>query len=139
MFTVLKTVTMKNVWKTSMFILLLNIVATATSAQNETATIIPKATAIIETPVAAPAGKPMIITLHNASEKSMAVFAGPKEELKEPKVKVVGGLSNNILYLKENDAVCLLTVDKRPAACTIIKAGVSTVEVNVSGNAISSK
>jgi len=130
---------MKDVIKDSLTILSLILIFGSISAQNETATIIPKARAIIETPVAAPSGKPMIITLHNASEKSVAIFAGPKEEIKEPKINVVGGSSKNILYLKENDAVCLMTVDKRPSACTIIKAGVNIVEINVSANAITSK
>ena len=129
---------MNNVQKVSLFVFMLSITYATGFAQNAN-TVIPKATAILETPMAAPAGKPVIITLHNTSEKSMAIFAGPKDELKDPKIKPVGGLSTNILYLKENDAVCLMTVDKRPSACTIIKPGVTTVEINVSGNAISGK
>ena len=75
----------------------------------------------------------------NAAEKSVPVFAGPKEEIKDPKITVVGGLSLNKLYLKENDAVCLMTIDKRPIACTVIKPGMTFVEVNTSANSISSK
>ncbi len=132
---------MKNVLKLSALALTFNLIGSTAFAQNETATIYPKATAMEEAPTApaATGNKPVIITLRNAAEKSVAVYAGPKEGLKEPKVNVVGGLSKNILYLNENDAVCLLTVDKRPSACTIIKPGISTVEINLSANAISSK
>lgn len=118
---------------------------TTVHAQNEVAVNVPKATAIVENPStpAAPAantaGKEITIVLRNGAEKSVAVFAGPKDQLKEPKITVVGGLSKNNLYLKENDAVCLMTVDKRPVACTIIKPGVTTVEVNASANGITSK
>jgi hypothetical protein len=142
MFTVIKTVTMKNVLKATLLACILTTTGSIAFAQNETAVLVPKATAMIETPTApapAPAGKAVIITLHNAAEKSVAVFAGHKEDLKEPKITVVGGSSRNVLYLTENDAVCLMTVDKRPAACTIIKPGMSTVEVNVSANGISGK
>ncbi len=130
---------MKNPFKAMMIILVTAVTTVPVFAQNETATIVPKARAIIETPIAPPANKPAVITLRNAAEKSVAIFAGPKEEIKEPKITVVGGLSRNTLYLRENDAVCLMTVDKRPMACTIIKPGVTSVEVNVSANGISSK
>ena len=130
---------MKNVLNLCLCFLLMNIAGGTVSAQNETAAYIPKAKAVIETPIAPSSSKPMIITLQNLAEKSVAVFAGPKEGIKDPKVNVIGGLSKNIIYLKENDAVCLMTVDKRPIACTLIKPGVTQVEVNVSANAISSK
>lgn len=131
---------MKNALKVTLFACISTTTSSITFAQNETAALVNKATAVIETPSApTPAGKAVIITLHNAAEKSVAVFAGHKEDLKEPKITVVGGSSRNILYLTENDAVCLMTVDKRPAACTIIKPGMSTVEVNVSANGISGK
>lgn len=131
---------MKNVLKATLLACILITTSSIAFAQNETAALVTKATAVIETPTApTPAGKPVMITLHNAAEKSVAVFAGHKEDLKEPKSIVVGGSSRNILYLTENDAVCLMTVDKRPAACTIIKPGMSTVEVNVSANGISGK
>lgn len=135
----LKSRIMKNIIKVSLLVLVTMTTGSAAVAQNETATIVPSARTITETPVAPPVNKPAIIMLRNAAEKSVAIFAGPKEEIKEPKIIVVGGLSKNTLYLKENDAVCLMTVDKRPVACTIIKPGVTTVEVNVSANAISSK
>jgi hypothetical protein len=132
---------MKNVFKTFFCFCLISsgFVANAQTTGN---VVVPRpATAMLETP-AQPANvnaKEVTVTLRNNAEKSVAVFAGPKENLKEPKVLVAGGLSKNTLYLKELDAVCLMTVDKRPLACTIIKPGVTTVEVNTSANAISSK
>lgn len=133
---------MKKVLKAMSCVMMLTLFATVASAQNEVAVNVHKATAIVETPTAPAANtasKEVTIVLRNGAEKSVAVFAGPKDQLKEPKITVVGGLSKNNLYLKENDAVCLMTVDKRPVACTIIKPGVTTVEVNASANGITSK
>lgn len=133
---------MKKVLKAMSCVMMLTLFVTIASAQNEVAVNVPKATAIVENPTAPAANtasKEVTIVLRNGAEKSVAVFAGPKDQLKEPKITVVGGLSKNNLYLKENDAVCLMTVDKRPVACTIIKPGVTTVEVNASANGITSK
>ncbi|HRG89788.1 MAG TPA: hypothetical protein PLW44_12260 [Chitinophagales bacterium] len=133
---------MKKVLKAISCVMMLTLFVTVASAQNEVAVNVPKATAIVENPTAPAANtasKEITIVLRNGAEKSVAVFAGPKDQLKEPKITVVGGLSKNNLYLKENDAVCLMTVDKRPVACTIIKPGITTVEVNASANGITSK
>ena len=109
-------------------------------SQNESKPIIPKATAITETPIAPPVGKDVVITLKNGSEIPIAIFAGPREGIREPKITTYGGLSsNNKLYIHENDVVCLMTVDKRPLACASVKAGVTVVEVNSSANGISAK
>jgi len=48
----------------------------------------------------------------------VSVFAGSKENLKKPTVKIVGGLSKNTLYLKQYDVVCIMSNDKKPIACT---------------------
>lgn len=131
---------MKKTIKMFAAVLLLNAIAFTAFAQNETASLNTGNETVTEKPAApAVAAKEVQITLRNAAEKSVAIFAGPKEEIKDPKVTVVGGLSKNTLYLKENDAVCLMTVDKRPVACTIIKPGITSVEVNLSANGISSK
>ena len=132
---------MKNNIRTIAAAIILNLVAFNAWSQNEVAVLNNgNETVVTEKPVApAVVNKEVQIVLKNAAEKSVAVFAGPKEEIKDPKLKVVGGLSKNTLYLKENDAVCLMTVDKRPLACTMIKPGITSVEVNVSANGISSK
>jgi len=136
---VLKSRIMKNIIKAFLFVLVIMATGSAAVEQYETAKIFPSTRSITQTLITQPFNNTHIILLRNTAEKSVAIFAGPKEEIKEPKIIVVGGLSKNTLYLKENDAVCLMTVDKRPVACTIIKPGVTTVEVNVSANAISSK
>lgn len=133
---------MNNIFKIPFITLTLIFVALTVSAQSAEGnkTIIPKATAITETPVTLPVGKEVIITLKNSSERPIAIFAGPKEGIREPKVFTYGGLSsNNKLYVHENEVVCLMTVDKRPIACTSIKPGITSVEVNSSANGISSR
>ena len=83
--------------------------------------------------------KEVTITLKNTSEKAVAVFAGHKEDIRDPKLKAVGGLSKNTLYVYTNDVVCLMSAEKKPLACTVVKPGVTAVEVNTSANGISSK
>ncbi len=92
-----------------------------------------------DAPQTAVVGKEVVITVKNAAEKPVVIFGGPKENIREPKVNVYGGLSYNKLYLHENEVVCLMTNDKKPMACTMIKPGVTSVEVNLSANGISSK
>ncbi len=111
--------------------------AQSTEGNNGSATLVAES----EKPVVVtPAGKEVIITFKNMAEKSVAIFAGPKENIREPRIFTYGGLSkNNKLYMRENEVVCLMTADKRPVACTVVKPGVTVVEVNVSANGISSK
>ena len=104
-------------------------------------TSIPKATAIVETKILPVIqGKEIIVTFKNTCDRPIAIFAGPKENLREPRLQTFGGLStNNKLYVKENEVVCLMTEDKKPKACVILKPGITIVEVNVSANGISAK
>ena len=81
----------------------------------------------------------MTITLKNSAEKPIIIFAGPREGIRDPKVRMVGGLSKNTLYLQSNDVVCLMDREPKAVACTVIKPGVSSVEVNTSATTISSK
>jgi hypothetical protein len=93
-----------------------------------------------ETPVAATTqGKEVVINFKNGAEKPVAIFAGPKEEIREPKLNTYGGMSSGKLYVKENEVVCLMTTDKKPIACALIKPGITSVEVNSSANAITGK
>ena len=116
-------------------------------AQNEEANLSPaytKATALAETPAtpsAPPAvvGKEVTISLKNTAEKPIVIFAGPKENIREPKINTYGGLSMNKLYLHENEVVCLMTNEKKPMACTMIKPGITSVEINTSANSISGR
>jgi len=92
-----------------------------------------------ETPKAPAANAERTITLKNTSEKAAYIFAGHKEGIRDPKVRPVGGMSKNTLYMYDNDVVCLMTVEMRAIACTVIKETTTTVEINVSANGISSK
>ena len=123
------------------FILLAGMNAAAQNAEVASNATYTKASAAPETPVAPAtvAGKDVVITLKNSSERSIAIFAGPKENIREPKIFTYGGLSSNKLYLHENEVVCLMTVDKRPSSCTILKPGITSVEVNTSGNSVTGK
>ncbi len=113
-------------------------------SQNTEASLSPAYTrpnALAEKPDAPSAvvGKEVIINIKNSAEKPVVVFAGSKESIRDPKVSVFGGLSYNKLYLHENDVVCLMTNDKKPMACTMIKPGITSVEVNPSANGISGR
>jgi hypothetical protein len=78
----------------------------------------------------------LLITLKNTAVTNIYVFAGPKEDIRNPKVETYGGLSKNTLYLQVNDVVCLMTEDLKPKACTSIKPGTTNIEVNPSGTTI---
>lgn len=100
----------------------------------------PVAKAISDKP-AAPAASSveMTITLKNSAEHTIIIFAGNKEGIRDPKVQTYGGLSKNTLYLQSSDVICLMNTDKKPMACTSVKPGITNVEVNSSGNAITAK
>ncbi len=111
----------------------------AQTAQAGTTAIIPKARPVTETVTDAPQGKELVLTVKNGCEKSIAVFAGPKEDIRDPKLNLYGGMSSNKVYVRPNDVVCLMTSDKKPSACTVVKPGMTSVEVNSSGNAIAGR
>lgn len=79
------------------------------------------------------------ITIKNNSEKGIAIFAGPKENIREPRLHTFGGLSTNKVYVAPNDVVCLMTDDKKPIACTIIKPETTIVEINSSATGVTGK
>ena len=134
---------MKNLLKVTASMLLICFALSSVNAQ-EVASLstggYPEAKATADKP-AAPAntGTPVMITIKNGSERPMVVFAGPKEEIRNPRVQTYGGLSKNSVSLLTTDVVCLMTNDYKPTACTNIKPGATTIEINTSGNAISSK
>ena len=53
------------------------------------------------------------VTLTSKCEKNVMVYAGSKENLREPKQREVGGLSTNTLYLKTGDVVCIMDAKKK--------------------------
>jgi hypothetical protein len=85
--------------------------------------------------------KPITISVHNACERDVIIFAGGKVDLKnpKPKQKILGGLSTNTLYLKTSDLVCIMTDKGKNVSCADIKAGMTKVEINISGNVITGK
>ena len=84
--------------------------------------------------------KPVTITLKNMSERSIPIYAGSKEGLKNIKVKTIGGSSKNTLYLKTNDVVCILSSDgKKTVDCKDVILTTTVIEINSSGREISSK
>lgn len=87
----------------------------------------------------APANQEKVVTVKNSSEKSIAVFAGPREGIRDPKLKTFGGLSSNTVYVVPNDVVCLMSPDKKPIACAIVKNETTVVEINTSATAVTGK
>ena len=134
---------MKNIIKTIVSTTLLFTTASSVSAQNAEASLnseMPKVTAKVEAPPPSIVGKEVVIAFINTAEKPVAIFAGPKENIRKPRIETYGGLSKNQkFYMRENEVVCLMSADNTPKACTIIKPGVTTVEVNSSATLISSK
>jgi hypothetical protein len=92
-----------------------------------------------ENPVAPSSNQEKVVLVKNTCEKSIAIFAGPKEGIRDPKMNSYGGLSTNKVYVMPNDVVCLMNDEKKPVACTIVKPETSSVEVNSSGNGITAK
>lgn len=80
-----------------------------------------------------------VVVVKNTSEKSIAIFAGPKEGIRDPKINTYGGMSTNKVYVYPNDVVCLMTVEKKPVACTVVKTETTSVEINTSGTTITGK
>lgn len=72
-------------------------------------------------------------------EKSVMIFAGPKETLRDPKMKEFGGLSTNTVYVKTGNVVCLMDARKKPISCVSITKTTTQLEINSSGTAIVAK
>ncbi len=85
----------------------------------------------IEMPAAA---KDIVIQLKNNASIRVALYAGDKKQVFDGKMKEVGGKSNNTLYLKVGDAVCIMNDPKTIQACSIIKEEMTNLEINSSGN-----
>lgn len=81
----------------------------------------------------------MVVVIKNNSENKISVFAGPKEGIREPKLNIYGGLSTNKVYVREGDVVCIMTDDKKPKSCTVVKPGVEQIEINTSATTLAAK
>ena len=113
--------------------------AQTTAKKKPTTTSKTKTTAAPKKAAPVAIGKEVTLTLKNLSEGSIAIFAGPKDELKNTlKKKTVGGLSKNTLYLHVNEVVCILNADKI-VSCVAIQGTTTLLEINSSGNVITAK
>ena len=83
-------------------------------------------------------GRAVTLPLKNNCEANVSVFAGKREDLKNPQLKNYGGLSKNTVFIKENDVVCIMKSSK-PLSCVDIKPGITALEINSSGTVISKK
>jgi hypothetical protein len=84
-------------------------------------------------------GKEVQFTLKNLAEGTIPIFAGPKEDMKDIlKRKTVGGLSTNKMFLRVNEVVCILK-DGKTVSCGVVKPTTTTMEINISGTAITVK
>lgn len=79
------------------------------------------------------------ITLKNLAETNVAVFAGSKEGIRNPDLRTLGGRSNNVVYLKTGDVVCIMTAEKKALSCADIKPATTIVEINASGTVITAR
>lgn len=86
------------------------------------------------TPPPAIQGKEIKVELKNDCGKHISIFAGSKKEVYDGKSQTVGGMSNNTLYVHEGDVVCIMNDPKTIQACSILKPGVTKVEINPGGN-----
>lgn len=108
---------------------------TKSSSKKTTST---KTKTTVAKPAAVAPPRDITITLQNDHEGSVMVFAGHKEDLKNPKPNAMGGLSKNKLYLKTNDVVCIV-VNGKPTACAEVKPTTVTLKINPSATQISEK
>ena len=79
------------------------------------------------------------IVLVNKCERNLLIFGGPKEQFKSPKLRDVGGLSENIFNLKVGEVVCLVDSKSKPVACYKIEKSTGIVEINSSGTTITGR
>ena len=107
----------------------LNAQSTASKKSKPKTSVAPKAT--VE-------GKAVTLSLKNNCEANVSVFAGKREDLKNPQLKNYGGLSKNTVFIKENDVVCIIKGGK-PLSCADIKPGTASLAINSSGTVISKK
>lgn len=137
---------MKSIFKALLIVVLVAVVALGADAQTTTkktttttTTQKSKAKTPAKKPVPTTYGKEVQVTLKNLSEGSIAIFAGPKEDLQNTmKRKAVGGLSTNTLHVRINEVVCIVNGAKT-VSCASVKAENTKLEINISGTAITVK
>ncbi len=114
-----------------MLVLFLSIETNAQATKKKTAT---KSKSTNQTTKVAPVA--VTVALSSKCEKQVMVYAGPKENLHEPKQRQLGGLSKNTLYLKTGDVICVMDAKKKPISCVTITKSTLKLEINIAGTAI---
>ncbi|MES2621813.1 MAG: hypothetical protein V4615_13265 [Bacteroidota bacterium] len=130
---------MKNYLNKVLWLLLVMFLITGANAQTTTKKTSTK-TKSTKSKTAAPVSKstpvPVTITLTSKCERNLMIFSGPKENLRDPKMRQIGGLSVNMLYLKTNQVVCIMDAKKKPASCVTVTKQMSKLETNNAGTAL---
>jgi hypothetical protein len=141
-FNLQNTADMTPVSKSLMIALIVASIFSSSNAQTgSTSSSKKKTTTTAKKPAPAVSNKPVTITVQNKCTKDISLFAGPKADMNnpEPKMKTLGGLSKNTLYLKASDVVCILNAQKKPMACTNLKETTTIVEIDASGVVLNAK
>ena len=89
---------------------------------------------VIEKPQVEIQAKDITLSIKNSSGYNINLYSGPKKDVFNGRSQQLGGHSNNSLYLKEGDLVCIMKDPKTIQACTQARAGMTKVEINPSGN-----
>jgi hypothetical protein len=76
------------------------------------------------------------VKLTSKCEKDLMIYAGPKDKLRDPKQREVGGLSVNTLYLKTGDVICIMDAKKKPTSCINVTKETPALQINSAGTAI---
>jgi hypothetical protein len=86
-------------------------------------------------------GTSVALSLKNMSDNKVTIFAGPRDELSNPKTrqKVYEGQSTNTVYASVNEVVCILGADGKPVSCIDVMPNAEELEVDNSGTKISSR
>ena len=94
----------------------------------------------ISKPTGAP-GTSVAMSLKNLSDNKVTIFAGPREELSNPKTrqKAFEGQSTNTVYASVSEVVCILGRDEKPISCVDVMPNAEELEIDNTGTTISVK
>lgn len=130
----MKNCTIKFLWLMIALFITTGVNAQTTTKKTSTKTKTTKSKTSAPAPKSTPV--PITVTLTSKCERNLMIFSGPKENLRDPKMRQIGGLSVNNLFLKTSDVVCIMDAKKKPTACVTITKGSSKLETNNAGTAL---
>ena len=86
-------------------------------------------------------GTSVAIGLKNLSDKSVTIYAGPKEDLEKPEArqKVYEARGTNTIYVSINEVVCIMHEGGKPISCADVVPGAAEMEIDGAGNSITVK